>query len=163
MYPFISIQNINKLITSNYYTQPKNNDKEDVSVPIHLVQIPNNIEYHQQKRKWYSQLIYIYISFLNEGLYRHIHVSKICYAYFLLIKAVPQYYPQNDDDVSCVTGVTGITGPSLTTQYRRSDITEFFVNVVEEATTDSKRKRSVAALSHLQYYTDASKHDPIKW
>ena len=51
MYPFISIQNINKLITSNYYTQPKNNDKEDVSVPIHQVQIPNNIEYHQQKRK----------------------------------------------------------------------------------------------------------------
>ena len=51
MYAFISIQNINKLITSNYYTQPKNNDKEDVSVPIHQLHIPNKSEHQKRKRK----------------------------------------------------------------------------------------------------------------
>ena len=37
MSPFISIQNSNKWITTHYDSQPDNNEKEDVSVPIHQV------------------------------------------------------------------------------------------------------------------------------
>ena len=85
------------------------------------------------------------------------------YAYFMLIKDVSEYFLQNDDDVSCVTGVTGITGPSFIAQDRRSDIQEFLVHALEEEATESKRKRSVAALSHFQYFMEASKNDPIKW
>ena len=44
------------------------------------------------------------------------------YAYFMLIKDVSEYFLQNDDDVSCVTGVTGITGPLFTSKYIRSDL-----------------------------------------
>ena len=52
---FIYIQKINKQITTNYDTQPNNNEKEDVSVPIHQVQIPNETEYQKLKRKSYYQ------------------------------------------------------------------------------------------------------------
>ena len=93
---------------------------------------------------------YLCILILNEYLYRHIIVSKMCYAYFMLICDISEYFLQNYDDVSCVNGVKGITGPSLITQYRRSDIPEFFGHELEEATTESKRKRSVVALSHFQ-------------
>ena len=118
MPPLIYIKNTNKWITSNYDTQPDKNEKEDVSVPIHQVQILNNSEYQKRKRKWYSQWIYIYISFINEGLYRQMYAMLI----FMLIKSIPEDYLQNDDDVSCVTGVTGITGPSFISQDRRSDL-----------------------------------------
>ena len=46
MSPFISINFFNKWITTNYDTQPDNNEKEDLSVPIHLLQIPNKSEYY---------------------------------------------------------------------------------------------------------------------
>ena len=51
MFPFICIHNINKSITANYDTQTKNIEKEDVSVPIHQVHIPNKNEYQERKRK----------------------------------------------------------------------------------------------------------------
>ena len=89
MFPFICIHNINKSITANYDTQTKNIEKEDVSVPIHQVHIPNKNEYQERKRKWYSQWIYIDILFMNEGLYRQISGSNICYTYFMLIKSIP--------------------------------------------------------------------------
>ena len=34
---------------------------------------------------------------------------------------------------------------------------------MEEAATVSNKKRSVAALSHLQEFMHASNHDPINW
>ena len=51
MYPFISICIINKRINTKYDTQPDRKKMDDVSVPIHQVQIPNKIEYQKQKRK----------------------------------------------------------------------------------------------------------------
>ena len=69
---------------------------------------------------------------------------------------------QNDDNVSCVTGLTVITEPSCITQYRRSDIPELFRYAVYEVATESKRKHSVASMSHIQDFMDASKHEPIK-
>ena len=78
--------------------------------------------------------IYLYF-FFNEGLYRHNRGSNICYAYFFLVKAVPEDYLQNDDDISCVTGVTEITGPLFTTKYIRSDLLALFQHAVEEAET----------------------------
>ena len=54
---------------------------------------------------------------------------------FMLIKAIPEYYLQNDDDVFCVTGLTGITVSQIIIQDRRSDIPEFFQHAVEEAAT----------------------------
>ena len=89
--------------------------------------------------------------------------SFICYAYFLLIKAVPEYYLQNDDDVSCVTVVTGINGTSFISQYRRSDLPAFYQHAVEEAATEFNKKCSVAAMSHLQNFMHASNNDPINW
>ena len=51
MSTFISIQNNNKWITTNHDTQPENNEKDNVSVPIHQVQITNKSEYQKQKFK----------------------------------------------------------------------------------------------------------------
>ena len=62
---------------------------------------------------------------------------------------------------SCVTVVTGITGPSFISQDIRSDLPAFFQNAVEYAATESKKKRSVAALCHLQYFMQASNNYPI--
>ena len=81
----------------------------------------------------------------------------------MLIKTIPEDYLQNYDDVSCVTGVTGITGPSFASQDIRSDLPALLQHAVEESATESKKKRSVAALSHLQYFMRASNHNPINW
>ena len=70
---------------------------------------------------------------------------------------------QNDDDVSCGTEVTRITGTSFITQYRISDLPEFLGHSVDEAVTEFNSKHSVYDPSHLQNYMDSSKHDPIKW
>ena len=51
MSPFISIHNTNKWINKKNDTQLDKNEKEDVSVPIHQVQIPNKSEYQKRKRK----------------------------------------------------------------------------------------------------------------
>ena len=51
IYPFVSIQNINKCITTNYDTQPDSNEKKYVSITIHQIQILNKSEYQKQKRK----------------------------------------------------------------------------------------------------------------
>ena len=61
-----------------------------------------------------------------------------------------------------VTVLTGITGPPFITQDKRSDIPALFGNAVESVATESKRKHSVAALSHLQDYMDAIKNNLIK-
>ena len=73
--------------------------------------------------------IYLYLVF-NEGLYRHIRGAIILCACFILIKAIPEYYLQNYDDVSCVNGVTGITGPSFISQDRRIYLPAFFQHAV---------------------------------
>ena len=51
MYPFISIQGISKWINTNYDTQPNNYEKQDVSVPIHQLQILNKSEYQKRRHK----------------------------------------------------------------------------------------------------------------
>ena len=81
----------------------------------------------------------------------------------MLIKSIPEDYLQNDDGVYYVTGVIEINGPSFISQDRRSDLPAFFQHTVEEAETESKKKRPVAALSHLQQFMHASNHDPINW
>ena len=74
-----------------------------------------------------------------------------------------EYYLQNDDDVSSVNGVTGITVSSLISQDKIGDLTSLLQHSVEEAATESKNKRSVAAMSHLQYFMRASNNDLINW
>ena len=81
----------------------------------------------------------------------------------MLIKAVPEDYLQNDDDVSCVTVVTVITGPSFISQDRRIYLPTLFQHTVEEAATEYNKKGLVAALSHLQYFMHASNHETINW
>ena len=62
-----------------------------------------------------------------------------------------------------VTGVTGITGTSFFTQDRRIDLTKEFAHAVEVSKTESKRKRPVAALAHLQDYMNTINYEPSKW
>ena len=81
----------------------------------------------------------------------------------MLIIDISEHFLLNDDNIYFVTGVTGITGPSLITHDIISDLPESFGHAMDEAATGSKRKHSVDALSHLQYFMDASKHKPIKW
>ena len=59
---------------------------------------------------------YICISFFNECFYTHIHVYKMHYAFFILIIYISEHLLQNDDDISCVTELTGTTGPSFITK-----------------------------------------------
>ena len=82
---------------------------------------------------------------------------------FFLIKSVPEDYLQNDDDVSCVTGVTGINRPQFISQDRRSDILSLFQYSLEEAANESKKRSSVAAISHLQDFIHTSYYDLINW
>ena len=70
---------------------------------------------------------------------------------------------QNGDGMSCVTGVTGITGTSYFTQDRRINLTEEFEHVVGESKTCSNKNPSIAALKHLQYKMNAINHEPSKW
>ena len=81
----------------------------------------------------------------------------------MLTKTILEDCRQNDDDLSCVAGVTLITGPWFISQDRRSNLPEFFQHAVEEAATGSKKKPSVDTLSHMQYFVHASNHDPINW
>ena len=59
--------------------------------------------------------------------------------------------------------MTGITGPLFTSKYIRSDLLALFQHAVEEAETESKKKRLVTALCHLKDFMNASNHDPINW
>ena len=81
----------------------------------------------------------------------------------MLIRDISEYFLQKNDIISCVTGVTAMTGTSSVTQDRRSDVPELFGNTVEEAETGSKSKCSLVAVSHIQDFMNASKHRPIKW
>ena len=51
------------------------------------------------------------------------------------------------DDMSCMTRFTGTVGNS-------------FRHAVDEVRSESKTKRSAAALEHLQDYTNAISHEP---
>ena len=81
----------------------------------------------------------------------------------MLIKSIPEDSIQNYDGFSCVTGVTEITAPSLITHDRRSHLPALFKHAVEEALTESNRKLSVSALSHIQDFTHANNFVPINW
>ena len=59
--------------------------------------------------------------------------------------------------------MTEITGPSLIIQDRRSYLPAFFKHAVKEVASEPKKKCSVAALSPLQDFMQASNHDPINW
>ena len=66
----------------------------------------------------------------------------LTYAMLILcfINSIPENLLQNDYNVSCVTGVTVITGPLFITQDKRSDLPSFLKHAVEEAMTESKRE-----------------------
>ena len=86
----------------NYIFQKKLNLRNE-----NLIDIPNE---------------YLFISFFTECLYTDILVSNMCYAYLMVIIDISEYFLQNGDNISCVTGVTGITGASFITQDRRRDV-----------------------------------------
>ena len=79
----------------------------------------------------------------------------------MIIKPLTEDYIQNEDDVSCVTGVTEITGPLFISQDRRIYLPEFFQHAVEEVATESKKKCSDVALYHIQDFMHAINHNPI--
>ena len=81
----------------------------------------------------------------------------------MLMKYIPENFLQYNDKVSCVTGVTVITGTLFITQDRISDTPGLLEYAVEEALTESKRKSSVAALYHIQDFIHDSNIDPINW
>ena len=66
---------------------------------------------------------------------------------------------QNDDDMSCVTGVTGTTW-NIFTQF---NIPEEFGHAVDEAKSESKMKQIAAASGHLQDFMDALICKPSQW
>ena len=81
----------------------------------------------------------------------------------MFIKDISEYCLQNDDYVSCVTGVMVINGPSFISQDRIIDLPAFFQHALEEADTEYRKKCSVAALSHIQNCMHASNNDTINW
>ena len=58
----------------------------------------------------------------------------------MLTQDASQLIIQNDDDMSCLNGVTYITGTSCFTQDRRIDLPEEFGHAVEEAETNYRKK-----------------------
>ena len=85
------------------------------------------------------------------------------YASFMLTQYSAKELNQNDDDMSCVNGVTGKTGTSFYTQHTGFNVTEEFGHTVDEAQSESKTKRTAAASAHLQDFMDAISHKPSKW
>ena len=70
---------------------------------------------------------------------------------------------KNDDDVSCVTVVTGTTGTIFYTQHTGLNLPEEFRNTVDEAQSESKMKRTSAASGHLKDFMDAISHQLSNW
>ena len=70
---------------------------------------------------------------------------------------------QNDDYMSCVTGITGKTGTKFYIKHTRFDLLEEFGNAVDKSQSESKLKRTVEALGNLQDYMDAISHQLSKW
>ena len=62
---------------------------------------------------------FICISFFKGCLYTHNCGSNMRYAYFMLIIDISKYFLLDDDDVSCVPGVMGITGLPIITQDKK--------------------------------------------
>ena len=65
--------------------------------------------------------------------------------------------------MSCENGVEVMIGTSLFTQDIIIDLPEEFVHAVEVADPESKRKRSVAALSHIPKYMNSINYKPSEW
>ena len=82
------------------------------------------------------------------------------YAYFILTEYAAVEVYQNDDVMSCVTGFTGTTGTTFYAQDRRIDLTKKFGHAVDKAQIESKKKQTVAASRHQQYYMGANKNQP---
>ena len=85
------------------------------------------------------------------------------YAYFMLTQYYAEELNQNDDDMSCVTGVTGTNGITFYSQHTRFNIPEEFGHTVYESQSDSKTKRTAAASGHLQCFMDAIGRQLSKW
>ena len=69
---------------------------------------------------------------------------------------------QNDDDMSCVTGVTGTTGTKFYTQHTRFNLPEEFWHAIDKYQSVSKMKRTSAALGHLLDFIETISHQPSK-
>ena len=111
-------------------------------------------EAEKRGSKWFASLLH------SRG---NIYSSNIYYAYFMLTQDSAEELNQNDDDMSCVTGVTCTTGTKFYTQHTQFNIPEEFGHAVDEAPGESKTKRTAAALVNLQYSMGAISHQPRKW
>ena len=80
----------------------------------------------------------------------HHYSSNMYYASFNITPDSAEELNENYDDMSCMTRYTGTVGTS-------------FRHAVDEAKSDSMKKRSSAASGHLQDYMDAIFHEPSKW
>ena len=70
---------------------------------------------------------------------------------------------QNNDDMSCVTGVTGTTGTKFYTQHTRFNIPKEIRHAVDESQIKSKTKRAAVDLVNLQDFMDTISHQPSEW
>ena len=70
---------------------------------------------------------------------------------------------QNDDDISCVTGVAGTNGSSFYTQHTGFNFIEEFGHVADESQGESNMKRTPVALVNLQDFIETIIHQPSKW
>ena len=80
----------------------------------------------------------------------HHYSSIMYYASFMLTTDSVEELNEDYDDMSCMTVDTGTVG----TLSRHA---------VDETNSESKIKRSFAALRHLQDYMDAICNEPNKW
>ena len=81
----------------------------------------------------------------------------------MITKEDNEEFIKNDDDISCVTRVTGIIETWFFYSREKIYFPEEFLYAVEECNTESKNKWSVATLTHLKGYMNTIKHVPIKW
>ena len=81
----------------------------------------------------------------------------------MLTQHSAETFNQNGDDISCVTEVTGTTGPTFYTQHTRFNIPAEFGHVVDEDQSEYKKKQTAASSWHLEDFMDAISHQPSKW
>ena len=85
------------------------------------------------------------------------------YDSLMLTQYAAERLNKNNDDISCVTWVTGINGTTFLTRDRRIGILKVFGHAVDLSQSGSKKKCTVAALGHLRDFMDAIKQQPSEW
>ena len=85
------------------------------------------------------------------------------YASFMLTKYAVEEMNKHCYAMSYITGVTCINGTRFLTQYRIINLTKELWHAVDKANSESKKKRSVAALGNLQDFMASIKNQPSRW